>query len=289
MGNERSVIGAAILVVEKKTNLVFQNPNSDGRGDVCFPTVLTVLENALFVLFRNSTLHYSIIFAKKQIMTTQNASSIDFQFLAFSHLSVPVAGTFDGFPLDSKTTFKPLVDEYYEYLNSSKKDHDSCFNKFSSLIDRIASFPWIGSTAARITSSKLHAIKVQFFEASMEALLRLGAFTIHPDNNAWLIIVYTLREMIMIPKDEFKTLFKMIPLVSGTAHIHRGGWGHVPVDTKFVSVVITVIDEGSGTASGRALLDLEDPSLSCAYWHPVLYTFSSHSLDSLPDIYLKHP
>jgi hypothetical protein len=39
--NERSVIGAAILVVEKKPNLVFQNPNSEGRGDVCFPTVLT--------------------------------------------------------------------------------------------------------------------------------------------------------------------------------------------------------------------------------------------------------
>jgi hypothetical protein len=95
--------------------------------------------------------------------------------------------------------------------------------------------------------------------------------------------------MIMIPKDEFKTLFKMIPLVSGMAHIHRGGWGHVPVDTKFVSIVITVIDEGAGTASGQALLDLEDPSLSCMYWHPVLYTFSSHSLDSLPDIYLKHP
>jgi hypothetical protein len=98
--------------------------------------------------------------------------------------------------------------------------------------------------------SKLHAIKVQFFEASMEALLRLGAFTIHPDNNAWLIIVYTLRKMIMIPKDEFKTLFKMIPLVSGMAHIHCSGWGHVPVNTKFASVVITVIDEGTGTASG---------------------------------------
>jgi hypothetical protein len=236
---------------------------------------------ASFVCFH---LFYS--FAISNIMSTCNASSIDFQFLAFSHLSLPVGGRFEGFPLDSQLTFKPLVDEYYTYLNSNNVKDDISFKKFSHLVDTIAAFPWIGGTASRTNSLRLMQIKDEFFEVSMAALSRLGGFIIHPDNNAWLVIVYTLREMIMIPKDEFKTLFKMVPLVDGHDYAPIPGWAQVPSDTKFAKVVFNDINEATRTIKGKGLIDLDSPSISCIYWHPLMLKVGT-SIHHLPNVYMK--
>jgi hypothetical protein len=219
-------------------------------------------------------------------MSTCNASSINFQFLAFSHLSLPVGGRFEGFPFDSQLTFKPLVDEYYAHLNSNMVKDDTSFTKFSHIVDTIAEFPWIGGTASRTNSVRLMQIKVEFFQASMAALSCLGCFIIHPDNNAWLIIVYTLRKMIMIPKDEFKTIFKMVPLVDGQDYDPIPGWGQVPSDTKFAKVIFNDINEGTCTIKGKGLIDLDSPSISCIYWHPLMLKVGT-SIHHLPNVYMK--
>ena len=147
-------------------------------------------------------------------------------------------------------------------------------------------FPWAVDTEPRFKSHRLAQIKFEFFHASMSSLLRLGAFPIHPDNNAWSIIVYTLREMIMLPKQEFKTMFKMIPLVCGQAYTPFEGWAHIPSDTKYAAIIFENIDEGDHSVTGRGLIDMEDGVSSCTFWHPMMLIVPE-SLNLGPKLYMK--
>ena len=95
--------------------------------------------------------------------------------------------------------------------------------------------------------------------------------------------------MVMIPKDEFTTLFKMIPLISGDLFKGIEGWAHVHLDTAFPTIIFQTINEATRTVMGRGLLELLDPkddSVSCTLWHPLMLKCPP-TIGELPKLYMR--
>jgi hypothetical protein len=162
------------------------------------------------------------------------------QFRAFSHLTIPVGDGYIPMPLQAETTFKPLVDAYGIALRDYVPDNEGRFNDnnlyraYSTLFEQVYAFDF-GDHFKRISvDPMLTRIKLGYFKNTIAVRKQYTDFKVHPENNAWLPITYTMRLFVTEFDDDVVSVFKMFPLLEGSSARPREGWVQLASNAQFL-------------------------------------------------------
>jgi hypothetical protein len=197
------------------------------------------------------------------------SSLSDFQFRAFDHVSIIVAGKFERHSPEVKGAFKGLVDKYGESLSRTPNDRNEIFTNLSAIIDGVVEYQWHAMDPATFDDERVADVKHALFEKTMTALRSYDGVRIHSENNAWFIITYTVRELLALPVVDSVTTFMLIPLFPYDDQPPMTGWLQISSGTKFEALHVVEVNEDTGKVHGRASFQLGDPSDGIV-WYPIM-------------------
>ena len=155
---------------------------------------------------------------------------------AFFHLTLPVGDLFMSMPRDAEIAFKPLVDAYGVALRDYCSDTKQLYRTYCSLFDKVYEFEFGDQHQCYFIDPFLTKTKLEFFRLTIKARREHGSFQIHPNNNAWMLIVYVLRHVVQNFESDVVSPFKMIPLFDIELIAPLNGWVQIPARTSFLSV-----------------------------------------------------
>jgi hypothetical protein len=212
-------------------------------------------------------------------------SDPDYQFLAFSHLTLPVGDGYMKMPREAETTFKSLVDAYGVALHNFGHDLDPLYEAYSNLFEAVYDFDFGDQHQILYSYPVITELKLSYFRGTVYWRKVFGEIKIHPQNNAWMLIPYAFRHVIYKFERDVATAFKMIPLVDSPLSKPVVGWVKIPDTTRFKTISLFVDDSVSVGKIGMGTFSVMEP-FEGNISYPVMYKESGETPVSR-DFYIK--